>query len=140
MKLIYSAASTEALSYFSPIEESLPEGTLLSAELHFADAIGSDVTDYINRECSRAGVVPWPGMSYIASASGDVLYLRWQKGMAWWVMILGIVLSIVLPPLLGAAIYAILPDWMKDLTNAIIAISVMGVMAYFMSKMSGVFK
>jgi predicted Na+-dependent transporter len=79
-------------------------------------------------------------MSYIASASGDALYLRWQKGMAWWVIILGIVLSIVLPPLLGAAIYAILPDWMKDLTNAIIVISVMGIMVYFMSKMSGVFK
>jgi hypothetical protein len=74
-----------------------------------------------------AGVERWPGYNHVVYAddSEPGVYLVWQKGFAWLPIIIGLVATVVLPPLLGSVLWWILPQDIKDLITGIINLGMM---------------
>jgi uncharacterized protein YqhQ len=59
----------------------------------------------------------------------STVYMVWQKGMPWLAIIGGILVTVVLPPLLGSLVWLILP---KDIKNLITSIINMGMLLLIM--------
>jgi len=69
----------------------------------------------------------WPGYNHVVYADIDQpgVYLAWQKGLAWIPIIVGLLVTVVLPPLLGGLIWKLLPQSLKDLISGIVNIGIM---------------
>jgi hypothetical protein len=134
--LVAQAASLTELEAFVAIEETQPESSLMGASLTFAGDPGDieQLAHTLNQACLNRGVPPWPGNSYLALAQGNTIYISWQKGMAWWSWILGVVLSLVLPALLGAVLWLMLPESTRQLIESV---TYLGAMALVMLGLSG---
>jgi len=105
-------------------EEATPEGTLVLLELALSEAPESDVLITVNNQLIGAGVPPWPGYSNVVFADAsnpEKVYIAWTKGFSWTLIILGIVF-LVLPLILGAVLWFLIPQPVKDM------ITLMGVM------------
>jgi hypothetical protein len=105
-------------------EEATPEGTLVLLGLTLPEAPESDVLITVNNQLLGAGVPPWPGYSNVVfadSADPKKVYVAWIKGFSWMPIILGIVF-LVLPLILGAVLWFLIPQPVKDV------ITLMGVM------------
>ncbi len=125
--LLGQASSIEDLGTFTPLEEGTAEGALILVRLDFAGYPSEETLGGLESACRDAGVTPWPGYPFIvyADTSGSSVYLAWQKGFAWLSVILGILAFTVLPPLLTAAIWWILPGEIKSLINGFIGLGMM---------------
>ena len=134
--LIGSAASIEDLDTIAPLEESADEGTLMLMRLDFAEFPSSEALADLESALGEAGVKKWPGNPYVVYAETETpsIYLAWQKGIAWMSVIIGILVLAVLPALLGAFIWWLLPQSIKDLINAMVMFGMMFLMMILMAK------
>lgn len=120
------------------LEEAQPEGSRLLCTLAFGERPSAEAVADLNQRCKEQGVTPWPESQDIVLADPvePVLYVCWQKGQAWWVWILIILASTVLPPLIGAGLWNILPDSLKQMLEAVMGLLVMGGLMLMMSSMA----
>src|SRR4030042_520838 len=115
--LIGQAAAIEELGTFAPLEQNSAEGALFLVRLDFAEFPSSEALAQLEQACFDAGVEVWPGYSHVVYADIEQpgVYLAWQKGLAWIPIIIGLLVTTVLPPLLGSLVWLILPQGIKDM-------------------------
>lgn len=135
--LIGSATSIEDLGTFAPLEESSAEGALFLMRLDFAESPSSEALDQLEQACFEAGVELWPGYSHVvyADLSQPVVYLAWQKGFAWLPIIIGLLVTTVLPPLLGSLVWWLMPEDLKNLISGIVNLGIMLVVMLLVTKL-----
>lgn len=134
--LLGSAATIDGLSAVAPLEEGAVEGALMLMGLNFAEYPSSEVLGQLEAKLREAGVPPWPGYGHIvyADTAQPVVYLAWQKGIAWMPIIIGILITTLLPTLLGAFIWWLIPEPIKDLINMLVTVGVMMLMMSMVTK------
>ena len=132
--LLGQASSIEDLGTFTPLEESAAEGALILMRLDFAEFPLEEALTQLNQACLDAGVPPWPGYSYIvyADVTRPSVYLAWQKGIAWMPVIIGILAATVLPPLLTALVWWVLPEEVKSLISGLIGLGMVMLVVWLM--------
>jgi len=135
--LLGQAQDIASLGTFTPLEERAAEGALVLMRLDFSESPPSEVLASLGQACVDAGVEPWPGSEYyVYSDIGSTsVYLVWQKGIAWLPVIIGLLATLILPPLLTAGIWLILPDSIKSLINSIIGMGMMLLVLFLVMKM-----
>ena len=135
--LLGQAVAIEDLGIFTPLEEGAAEGALVLVRLDFDEPPSEETLDNLEQACREAGVEPWPGSEYYVYADMDspTVYLVWQKGMAWLPIILGLLATMVLPPLLTAGIWLVLPDSLKSLISSLINLGMMLLIMFLIMKM-----
>jgi len=128
------AQEIEDLGTFAPLEESSAEGALVLMRLDFLESLSEETLGNLEQACREAGVEPWPGSEYYvyADMGSPTVYLVWQKGMAWLPIILGLLATMVLPPLLTAGIWLVLPDSLKSLISSLINMGMMLLVMWLM--------
>ena len=135
--LIGQAQDIADLGTFSPLEESAAEGALVLIRLDFAEPPLEEALDNLEQACRDAGIEPWPGSEhYVYTDTGSpTVYLVWQKGFAWLPIIIGLLATMVLPPLLTAGLWLILPDSLKSLISNLVNMGMMMLMMWIVMKM-----
>jgi hypothetical protein len=135
--LIGQAQNIADLGTFSPLEDSADEGALVLVRLNFTEEVSDEVLGEIEQACRNAGVEPYPGSPYYvyADTGSNSVYLVWQKGMAWLPIIIGLLATVVLPPLLTAGIWLILPDSLKNLISSLVNMGVMLLMMWLLTSL-----
>ncbi|MBN1189192.1 MAG: hypothetical protein JXA46_05510 [Dehalococcoidales bacterium] len=130
--LIGQAVDIEDLGTFAPLEESSAEGTPVLLKLSFATMPSDETLSNLEQSCRDAQIELFPGCQFYVYAAPDEnsVYLVWQKGMPWLVIIVGIVATTVLPPLLGAGLWLILPDSIKSLISSLLNMGMMLLMMW----------
>jgi hypothetical protein len=128
-KAVYigQASAIEDLGTFTPLEESAAEGALVLMKLEFTEDLSGEILENLELACRDAGIESWPGSEFYVYADepSSTVYLAWQKGLAWLPIILGILATVVLPPLLTVGIWFILPDSLKNLISTLINMGMM---------------
>lgn len=116
-RFLGSATTLEELNLYAPLEESTPEGSLMLMRLDFEDFPSEESLENLNQSLVTAGVPSWPGNNYVvyADVTQPSIYLAWVKGMAFITIIIGIIAITVLPAILGAFVWWIIPQAIKDL-------------------------
>ncbi len=137
--LLGQTQSVAELGAFAPLEESSAEGAFFLARLDFESYPTAEALAQLEQVFSDAGVEHWPGYEYVvyADLSEPAVYLAWQKGFAWLPIIIGLVLTVALPPLVGSLIWWLLPEDVKNLITSLIN---MGMMLIVMVIMTAVMK
>jgi hypothetical protein len=132
--LIGQAAAIEELGTFAPLEQDSAEGALFLVRLDFAEFPSAEALDQLEQAFFDAGVELWPGYSHVVYADVDQpgVYLAWQKGLAWIPIIIGLIATVVLPPLLGSFIWWILPQGIKDMITGLINMGMMMLVMFIM--------
>ena len=132
--LVGSMGSIEELGAFAPMEEGSAEGTLMLMRLDFAEFLSEETLAQIEQACIEAGVERWPGYGQIvfADMATPSVYLAWQKGIAWIPIIIGILVTTLLPPLLGGLVWLILPDSLKQLITGLMQMGMMMLVMWLM--------
>jgi len=135
--LLGQAQDIASMGTFTPLEESAAEGALVLMRLDFTESPSSEVLASLEQACIDAGVEPWPGSEYYVYSDIDStsVYLVWQKGIAWLPVIIGLLATLILPPLLTAGIWLILPDSIKSLINNLIGMGMMLLVLFLVMKM-----
>jgi hypothetical protein len=134
--LIGSAPSVEDLSAFAPVEEGAAEGSLMLMELDFAELPSPETLGEVNQACLEAGVLPWPGYEHVVYAETGgptpTVYLAWQKAIAWLPIIIGILATVLMPPLIGSVIWMLIPEPVKELITGLIGMGMMMLVMWLM--------
>jgi hypothetical protein len=135
--LLGQAQDIKDLGTFSPLEESAAEGALVLIRLDFAESPSEEALVNLEQACRDAGIEPWPGSAYYvyADTGSATVYLVWQKGFAWLPIIIGLLATMVLPPLLTAGLWLILPDSLKSLISNLVNMGMMMLMMWIVMKM-----
>ena len=135
--LIGSAASIEDLGTVAPLEEQAVEGGLMLMRLDFAGFPSSEALGQLEAKLRTAGVPAWAGYRYIvyADVTQPTVYLAWRKAFAWMPIIMGILVTVLLPTLLGAFVWWLIPEPIKDMINMMVTVGVMMLMMSMMGKM-----
>jgi hypothetical protein len=130
--LLGQAQDIGDLGIFSPLEESAAEGALVLIRLDFTEPLSEESLDQLEQACRDAGIEPWPGSEYYvyADLSSPTAYIVWQKGFAWLPIIIGMLALTVLPPLLTAGLWLILPDSLKSLISNLVNRGIMMLMLW----------
>ena len=125
--LVGLATVLEDLGTLAPLEQSSEEGALFLVRLDFAGTPSAEGLAQLDQAFYEAGVERWPGYEHVvyADTTEPAVYLVWQKGMPWLPIIIGLVATVVLPPLLGSVLWWILPQGVKDLVSGIINLGMM---------------
>jgi hypothetical protein len=131
--LLGVVSSFDELSTVTPLEESGPEGALMLMKLDFAEAPSIESLARIELELIDAGVPMWPGQGSHIRIEGTSIYISWVKGIAWTSVIVGILLLVVLPLVLGGVVWMLLPETVKEMINMMVLVGVMVLMMKFMS-------
>jgi hypothetical protein len=134
--LIGQAAAIEELGTFAPLEQDSAEGALFLVRLDFAEFPSAEALAQLEQAFFDAGVELWPGYNHVVYADVDQpgVYLAWQKGLAWIPIIIGLLVTVVLPPLLGGLIWKLLPQSLKDLISGLINMGMMVLVMFLMTK------
>ena len=132
--LLGSAARIEDLGTFTPLEEGAAEGALILMRLDFIEPPSNEALAQLNQACLDAGISTWPGYGYIVytDTTQPSVYLAWQKGFAWMPIIIGILAFTLLPPLLGAIVWWLIPDEIKQLITGVIGMGMMMLVMWLM--------
>jgi hypothetical protein len=135
--LLGQAQDLASLGTFAPLEESAAEGALVLMRLDFTERLTEETLGDLEQACRDAGIEPWPGSEYYvyADAGSTSVYLVWQKGIAWLPVIIGLLATLILPPLITAGIWLILPDSIKSLINNLIGMGMMLLVLFLVMKM-----
>ncbi|MDP4280407.1 MAG: hypothetical protein QQM50_07695 [Dehalococcoides mccartyi] len=135
--LIGSATSIEDLGTFAPLEESSAEGALFLMRLDFSEFPSEEALNQLEQACFDAGVELWPGYNHVvyADVNQPAVYLAWQKGLAWLPIIIGLLVTTVLPPLLGSLVWWLMPEDLKNLISGIVNLGIMLVVMLLMTKL-----
>jgi hypothetical protein len=139
--LIGQAAVIEELGTFAPLEESSDEGALFLMRLDFTEAPTAEALEQLERAFLDAGVELWPGYDHVVYADLEQpsVFLAWQKGFAWLPIIIGLLVTTVLPPLLGSLVWWLMPDDLKNLISGIVNMGIMLVVMLLISKLMPMF-
>ena len=134
--LIGQAAAIEELGTFAPLEQDSAEGALFLVRLDFAEFPSAEALSQLEQAFFDAGVELWPGYNHVVYADVDQpgVYLAWQKGLAWIPIIIGLLVTVVLPPLLGGLIWKLMPQSLKDLISGIVNMGMMVLVMVLMTK------
>ncbi|MDP4280143.1 MAG: hypothetical protein QQM50_06320 [Dehalococcoides mccartyi] len=135
--LVGQAQNIADLGTFSPLEDSAEEGALVLVRLDFAEPVSDEILASIEQAYRDAGVEPYPGSPYYvyADTGSNSVYLVWQKGMPWLPIIVGLLATVVLPPLLTAGIWLILPDSLKSLISSLVNMGMLLLMMWLMTSL-----
>ena len=135
--LLGQAQTIEDLGTIAPLEEGAAEGALVLMKLDFTELLSQEALSSLEQMISEAGVESWPSSEYYvyADMASSSLYLVWQKGMAWLPIIIGLLATVVLPPLLTAGLWLILPDSLKSLISNLINMGMMMLVMWLVMKM-----
>jgi len=135
--LLGSASSFEEVGAFVPLEESIEEGALILIRLDFTEYPSPGDLSQLDESCLDQGITPWPGNDYIVSTESlePAVYLAWQKGLAWMPVILGLLTTLILPPLLMAGIWWILPESVTSLIETIVRLGMMVIPMFLMMRL-----
>jgi uncharacterized membrane protein len=98
-------------------EESAPEGTLALLELTLLEPAIPETLVELNSQLLSAGVPPWAGYSSVVfpdTVAPNKVYIAWTKGFAWTLIIIGIIF-LILPVILGAILWFLIPQPVKDM-------------------------
>lgn len=135
--LIGSAPTSEELETLAPMEEGAAEGSLMLAQLDLSGFPPGDTLAELNQQLVDRGIPPWPGYGYIVYADTEKpsVYLAWQKGMAWLPVILGMLATVVLPPLLGVGLFMLMPEALQQLLSSLMQMGMMVLMMVLMAMM-----
>jgi len=131
------AQDIEDLGTFTPLEEGAAEGALVLMRLDFLELPSEETLGNLEQACHDAGIEPWPGSNYYvySDTTSPAVYLVWQKGLAWLPIIIGLLATMVLPPLLTAGIWLVLPDSLKSLISSLINMGMMLLVMFLIMKM-----
>ena len=134
--LIGQAAAIEELGTFAPLEQDSDEGALFLVRLDFTEFPSAEALDQLEQAFFDAGVELWPGYSHVVYADVDQpgVYLAWQKGLAWIPIIIGLLVTVVLPPLLGGLVWQLMPQSLKNLITDIVNMGMMVLVMVLMTK------
>ena len=134
--LVGSVTDVTDLGTFAPLEQDSAEGALFLARLDFSDFPTEEALAQLELSLQEAGVEKWPGYEHVVYADTlePAVYLVWQKGMAWLPIIVGLVVTVILPPLLGSLLWMVLPQDIKDLITEIINLGVMLLIMYILKQ------
>ena len=132
--LIGSATSIEDLGTFAPLEESADEGAFFLMRLDLAYVPSEEVLNQLEQALIEAGVEMWPGSDHYVYAvlNEPAVCIVWQKGLAWIPIIIGILVTTILPPMLMAGIWLILPEEVKSLITGFINLGMMALVMFVM--------
>ena len=135
--LLGQAQDVEDLGTFVPLEEGSVEGALFLMRLDFTEHPDEEALIQLEQAFLDAGVEPWPGYEYFVYAGTDspTVYIAWQKGIAWLPIIIGILAITVLPPLLTAVVWWILPEEIKSLISGLINLGMIMLVMWLVMKM-----
>ena len=135
--LIGEAAAIEELGIFGPLEQDSAEGALFLVRLDFTEFPSAEALDQLEQAFFDAGVELWPGYSHVvyADVNQPVIYLAWQKGFAWLPIIIGLLVTTVLPPLLGSLVWWLMPEDLKNLISGIVNLGIMLVVMLLVTKL-----
>jgi hypothetical protein len=131
--LLASSTNLDDLKLYQAQEETTPEGSLISLELHFDDYPDAQALGELNQKCLDAGVLPWFGNTQIVFTHPNttIVTLQWTKEFAWLPIIIGLVATTILPVLLGAVVWWLIPEDVKNMITSLVTMMVM----FFMIKM-----
>ena len=134
--LIGQAVAIEELGTFAPLEESSAEGALFLMRLDFVESPSVEALAQLEQACFDAGVEMWPGYSHVvyADVNQPAVYLAWQKGLAWLPIIIGLLVTTVLPPLLGSLVWWLIPESLKNLISGIVNMGMMVLVMVLVTK------
>jgi len=135
--LLGQAQEIEDLGTFAPLEESSAEGALVLMRLDFLELLSEETLGNLEQVCQDTGIEPWPGSEYYVYSDtvSTAVYLVWQKGLAWLPIVIGLLVTMVLPPLLTAGVWLILPDSLKSLISSLINMGMMMLVMFLVMKM-----
>ena len=133
--LLGQALRLEDLGTFTPLEENTDEGALVLMRLDFGEPLTNETLAQINQACWDKGIPAWPGYDCVvyADTAAPSVYLAWQKGQAFMPIIVGILVTVVVPPLLGALIWRLLPQSVKSTISGIINLGIMMLVMWLMT-------
>jgi len=134
---IGQAANVEELGTFTPLEEGAAEGALFLMRLDFQETPSGEALAQLEQAFRDEGVESWPGYGFFvyADESSPTVYLAWQKGLAWLPIIVGLLATTVLPPLLTAGVWLILPESLKSFISSLVNLGMMALMMFLVVKM-----
>jgi len=135
--LVASVSSYEELSAITPLEEDTEEGTLVLVRLDFAEPPTAEQLTILEQTFADTGVTRWPDNSavvYLNTEDPSSIYLAWQKGIAWMPIIIGILVIAILPVLLGAFVWWLIPQEIKDMITALVNIAVLVLVMVLMTR------
>jgi len=133
--LLGQALRLEDLGTFTPLEENTDEGALVLMRLDFGEPLTNEALAQINQACWDKSVPAWPGYDCVvyADTTAPSVYLAWQKGQAFMPIIIGLLVTVVLPPLLGGLIWWLLPQSVKSTISGIINLGIMMLVMWLMT-------
>jgi len=133
--LLGQALRLEDLGTFTPLEENTDEGALVLMRLDFGEPLTDEALAQLNQACWDKGIPAWPGYDCVvyADTTAPSVYLTWQKGQAFMPIIVGILVTVVVPPLLGALIWRLLPQSVKSTISGIINLGIMMLVMWLMT-------
>jgi len=134
---IGQAANVEELGTFTPLEEGAAEGALFLMRLDFQETPSGEALAHLEQAFRDEGVESWPGYGFFvyADESSPTVYLAWQKGLAWLPIIIGLLATTILPPLLTAGVWLILPESLKSFISSLVNLGMMALMMFLVVKM-----
>ena len=134
---IGQTAKIEELGTFAPLEESSAEGALFLMRLDFQETPSGEALAHLEQAFRDEGVESWPGYGFFvySDENSPTVYLAWQKGLAWLPIIIGILATTVLPPLLTAGVWLILPESLKSFISGLVNLGMMALMMFLVVKM-----
>ncbi len=135
--LIGQTTAIKDLGTFAPLEESSAEGALFLMRLDFAEFPSAEALTQLEQAIHEAGVELWPGCDHavFADTEQQCVYLAWQKGFAWLPIIAGLLVTAVLPPLLGSLIWWLMPEDLKNLISGIVNMGIMLLVVFLVSRL-----
>lgn len=134
MVLLSYTYNKDDLHTFCGIEESLPENTPVCVRLTFDTTELDELCEQINNKCQSIGVTLL--LDNYAYKNGNNIDIYWVKGLSWWGLILAAILTLILPPIIAAAIYALLPENWRNVIDAMMTLSIFGFITYMFYKIT----
>ena len=136
----------ETLSaHVAPFEMSSAVGSKYFMQLNLSRALTAEELSTIETDMANAGIAKWTS-TYIdvSEADNKTIYIAWEKGgytttsygNVSTLAILGTILIILIPVLIGGIVWLILPDSTKKIISTMIT---MGIMVVMMKVMGGMF-
>ncbi len=128
------AGRLDDLGAFAPLEQDAAEGALFLVRLDLAQFPSEEALIQLEQAFQEAGVEHWPGYDFIVYADPEQpsVYLAWQKGFAWMPIIIGLLVTVVLPPLLGSLVWQLMPQSLKDLITSIVNLGMMALVMFLL--------
>ena len=128
------AGQLNDLGAFVPLEQDAAEGALFLVRLDLAQFPSEEALIQLEQAFQESGVEHWPGYDFIvyADSGRPSVYLAWQKGFAWLPIIIGLLVTVVLPPLLGSLVWQLMPQSLKDLITNIVNLGMMALVMFLL--------